>query len=111
MEGGIDGALELARKGFFGSAGGNDALSSWLQLPQTSTLHLIFAAIVVIGFSHLKDQVELLVRLLDQVERIKGQLSDTKDTLRDFSKCADNIRDQSRRVDRLLGHPIDLQDH
>ena len=45
------------------------ALSSWLQLPQTATLHLIFAAIVVIGFSHLKDQVELLVRLLDQVER------------------------------------------
>jgi hypothetical protein len=45
------------------------------------------------------------------VERIKSQLSDTKDTLRDFSKCVDNIRDQSRRVDRLLGHPIDLQDH
>jgi hypothetical protein len=65
----------------------------------------------VIGFSHLKDQVELLVRLLDQVERIKGQLSDTNDTLRDLSKCVDNIRDQSRRVDRLLGHPIDLQDH
>jgi len=87
------------------------ALSSWLQLPQTATLHLIFATIVVIGFSHLKDQVELLVRLLDQVERIKGQLSDTNDTLRDLSKCVDNIRDQSRRVDRLLGHPIDLQDH
>jgi len=50
------------------------ALTRWLELRQTDTLYLIFAAVVVIGLALLRGLAAGVGRLIDQGEELKKSI-------------------------------------